>query len=239
LRDQHRDGLIEHGSLGFDSANAPAEHAESVDHGGVGIGADERVGIGDILHVHEHDTREVLEVHLVNDAGVGRNDGEVLKGGLSPAQELVALLVAQEFEFGVEIESFGRAEFIDLHGVVDDEFRGLDGIDDRRIAAERLDGIAHRREIDHGGNAGEILHQHARGRELDFLGGDGFGVPVDESHDVVALDVASVFGTQQVFEQDAVRVRQMRGLVAGLVEGIEAIDFVLLVSDTEAGTAAK
>ena len=47
LRDQHGDGLAEHGGFGLDAADAPAEHAEAVDHGGVGVGADERVGIGD------------------------------------------------------------------------------------------------------------------------------------------------------------------------------------------------
>ena len=46
LRDEHGDGLAEHGGLGLDAADAPAENAEAVDHGGVGVGADERVGIG-------------------------------------------------------------------------------------------------------------------------------------------------------------------------------------------------
>ena len=47
LRHQHGDGLAEHRGLGLDAADAPAEHAEAVDHGGVRVGADERVGIGD------------------------------------------------------------------------------------------------------------------------------------------------------------------------------------------------
>ena len=49
LRDEHGDGLAEHGGLGFDAADAPAEDAEAVDHGGVGVGADEGVGIGEGL----------------------------------------------------------------------------------------------------------------------------------------------------------------------------------------------
>ena len=48
---QHRDGLAEHRGLGLDAADAPAEHAEAVDHGGVGIGADAGVGIGDDVAV--------------------------------------------------------------------------------------------------------------------------------------------------------------------------------------------
>ncbi len=45
LRNEHRHRLPEHGRLGFDAADAPAEAAQAVDHRGVGIGADERVGI--------------------------------------------------------------------------------------------------------------------------------------------------------------------------------------------------
>src|SRR6478672_10976036 len=40
----------------------------------------------------EHDTRQVLDVDLVHDAGVGRHDGEVVERPLAPAQEGVALL---------------------------------------------------------------------------------------------------------------------------------------------------
>jgi hypothetical protein len=46
VRDQHRDRLAEHRGLGLDAADAPAEHAEAVDHGRVRVGADQRVGIG-------------------------------------------------------------------------------------------------------------------------------------------------------------------------------------------------
>ena len=39
--------LAEHGRLGLDAADAPAEHGETVDHRRVAVGADQRVGIGD------------------------------------------------------------------------------------------------------------------------------------------------------------------------------------------------
>ena len=48
FRQQHRIGLAEHGGLGLDAADAPAEHGEAVDHGGVRIGADQRVRIGEL-----------------------------------------------------------------------------------------------------------------------------------------------------------------------------------------------
>jgi hypothetical protein len=48
---------------------------------------------------------------------------------LSPAEEGVALFVALEFEQGVHVEGVGGAEFVDLNGVVDDEFYWLQRVD--------------------------------------------------------------------------------------------------------------
>ena len=45
FRSQEIHGLAEHSRLGLNAAHAPADDAEAVDHSGVGIGADERVGI--------------------------------------------------------------------------------------------------------------------------------------------------------------------------------------------------
>ena len=45
LGDQHRDRLAQHGGLGLDAADAPAQHAQPVDHRRVRVGADQRVGI--------------------------------------------------------------------------------------------------------------------------------------------------------------------------------------------------
>ena len=109
---QHRDGLAEHGGLGLDSAHAPAEHAQAVDHGGVRVGSDQRVRIGSLLaalaRAGENYARQELQVDLVADAGVGRNDRQVLERLLSPAQEGVALAVALElqpaFDFGSAAE---------------------------------------------------------------------------------------------------------------------------------------
>ena len=46
-RDEHRNRLAEHGGLGLDAADAPADDADAVDHRGVRIGADAGVGVGD------------------------------------------------------------------------------------------------------------------------------------------------------------------------------------------------
>ena len=61
----------------------------------------------------------------MHDAGIGRNDGQIAKRGLSPAQEGVALFVADEFKFGIELKRLRRAEFVHLHRVIDHQFRRL------------------------------------------------------------------------------------------------------------------
>ena len=101
LRNQHGDRLAEHGRLGLDAAHAPAQHAQAVDHGGVRVGADQRVGIGDLLAIdlgREDHARQVLEIHLVADAHARRHGGEVAEGRLAPLQKRIALAVALELE---------------------------------------------------------------------------------------------------------------------------------------------
>ena len=123
LGDQQRDGLAEHGRLGLDAADAPAHHAEAVDHRRVGVGAHQGVGEGHAVAVLD-DLGQVLQVDLVADAHVGRHHPERLEGLLAPLEELVALLVALELEGGVEVEGVGLGEGVHLDGVVDDQVDG-------------------------------------------------------------------------------------------------------------------
>ena len=185
LRDQHRHRLAEHRGLGLDAANAPAKHAETVDHRCVGVGADERVGVGLAgLLVLEDDPREVLEVDLVHDPRVGRHHREVVEGALSPAQEGVALLVALELALGIETEGVARTEGIDLDGVVDHELGRRERIDLGGVAAHLGHRVAHRGKVDHGGHAGEVLHQHPCRGEGDLLARLRLHIPAGERLDV-------------------------------------------------------
>ena len=183
LRHQHRHRLAEHRGLGLDAADAPAEHAEAVDHRRVRVRPDQRVGVGLLgalvrrLVAREDHAREVLEVDLVDDPGVGRDDGEVVEGALAPAQEGVALLVALELALGVDAEGLAGAEGVDLHRVVDHELGGDERVDLGGVAAEVGHRVAHRGEVDDRGHAGEVLHHDARGREGDLLGRLGVRVP--------------------------------------------------------------
>ncbi len=108
----HGHGVAEHGRLGFDAAHAPAEHAQSVDHGGVRIGADQGVGVGEFAargFVRENDAGQAFDIDLVDYAGVGRHDFEVAERRLAPSQEHVALAVAAELDFIVMLQRVGRA----------------------------------------------------------------------------------------------------------------------------------
>ena len=220
LREQHRDRLAEHRGLGLDPADAPAEHAQPVDHRRVRVGPDERVG--ERLPVPRvHDPREVLEVDLVADAGVRRHDGEVVERLLAPAQEGVALAVALELELGVALEREAGGELVDLDRVVDHELGGHERVDLRRVAAHVRHRVAHRREVHDRRHAGEVLHQHARRRVRD-LGARLVGR--DPAGD--GLSPSGVVPSQGVLEQDLQRVRQPRDVVLGL-ERVQPEDLVV------------
>ena len=179
LRDQHADRLAEHGGLGLDAADAPAEHAQTVDHRGVAVGADEGVGIGDARPVvDEHDAGQVLDVDLVDDAGAGRHDREVVERALAPAQELVALPVALVLELDVAAEGIRGAEEVGDDAVVDDELGRRQRVDLRRVAAEIAHRLAHGGEVDDARHAGEVLHDHAGRGELDLLARGRRRVPI-------------------------------------------------------------
>ncbi len=123
-----RDWLAEHAGFGFNPAYAPTDHAEAVDHGGVGIGADDGVGIGGERTIGvfraENDRRQVFQIHLMDDAGIGRDDTEVTERSLAPAEQHVAFAVALEFQLRVDAECIHGAELIDLDGVIDDQIGG-------------------------------------------------------------------------------------------------------------------
>src|SRR5690606_35521079 len=70
--DQHGDRLAEHCCFGLDAANAPTQHAQAVDHGGVGVGAYAAIWVSAQYAVDfaGHDGAcQVLDVDLVHDAG--------------------------------------------------------------------------------------------------------------------------------------------------------------------------
>ena len=129
---QHRDGITEHGSFGFNSSDAPAQNREPVDHGRMAVSPHHGVRVGNlpsILFADPHNLREMLEVDLVTDAGARRNDPKVVEGSRPPPQEFVALAIALELEINVPREGAVGGKPIDHDGMVDHEIHGCLRID--------------------------------------------------------------------------------------------------------------
>ena len=212
-RDEHRHRLAEHGRLGLDAADAPAQHAEAVDHGGVRVGADaacpgrpEPVPRG-----HDH-AGQVLDVDLVHDAGARRHDLELVERGLAPAQELVALAVALVLEVDVALERVRRVpntSTITEWSITSSA--GASGLTLVRVAAELGDRLAHGGQVDDAGHAGEVLHDHPGRGELDLGVRLGGRVPAGQRADVVGGDVRAVLGAQQVLQQHLEAEREALG----------------------------
>ncbi len=234
LRDEHRDRLTQHGRLGLDAADAPAQDAQAVDHRGVRVGADEGVGVG-LAAPGEDDGGQPLEVHLVDDAGLGRDDLEVLERRLAPLQELVALAVALVLQGAVQAQGLLAAEEVGDDGVVDDQLGRGQRVDPRGVAAEVGHRLAHRCQVDDARNTGEVLHEHPRGGELDLGVGLDRGVPGGDRPDRVGGGVSAVLGAQQVLQQHLEAVGQVRGAL----HRVEAEHLVGLPADLQLAACAE
>jgi hypothetical protein len=212
--------------LRLDAADAEAEHPHAVDHRRVRVGPDEGVGEGLELAVDLaglHHRRQVLQVDLVDDAGAGGHRAEVAEGLLRPAQEHVALPVALVLALDVLREGLTGAEAVDLHGVVDHQVGRDQRVDQRRVAAEGAHGIAHGGEVDHAGDAGEVLHHHAGGQEGHLVGEARARPPGRQVADVVLGHEAPAAVAQHRLQQDLDRVRGARQILA---DGVQAVDDV-------------
>jgi hypothetical protein len=209
----------------------------------VAVGAHKRVGIGvgDAVFILGPDgLGQVFQVHLVADAGARRDDAEIVKRAGAPFQEFIALAIALVFARDVFLKAVVMAEIIHHHRVVDHQIHRNQRVHRFRIAAQRCGGVAHGGEVHNSRNAGEVLHQHA-GRAIgDFMAGlAGLG-PGCDGFDVGFGDGATVFKTQQVFQEDLQRVGQLGGAVEAVLLGLFQIEIgVGLACDRHFATALE
>ena len=213
LGQQHGERLAEHAGLRLDAADAPAQHGEPIHHGRMRIGADERIGIGDLdrrglaarrrifLLAGPHGLGEIFEIDLVANPGARRDDAEIVERSLAPFQEPVPLAVAAIFEIDIGLEGLAVAERIDDDRMIDDKIDRHQRIDLLRIAAKIRHGVAHRGQIDDGGHAGEILHQDPgrTKRDLAFVLAL-VGEPCGDAFDVFLGDRAAILEAKQILE---------------------------------------
>ncbi|MNP27360.1 hypothetical protein D3C76_1202620 [compost metagenome] len=126
--------------------------------------------------------------------------------------------------------------------MVDHQVYRRQRVDALRVAAGLGHGRAHGGQVDHGGHAGEVLHQHPRRAVLDFAVGAALLEPGGDGLEVGTGNGLGVFPAQQVFQQhlerhgQRVQVAQAPGglrqavIVVGLVvdlqgfKGLQAIE---------------
>ena len=240
LGNEHGNRLAQHRRLGFNAAHAPAQDAQAVDHGGMGIRAHQGVRIGDApavaLAVEDHPA-EVFQVDLVHDPRVRRHHLEVAERLLTPPQERIPLPVALEFDGVVALQRPRRAEVVHLHRVIDDQLRRRQGIDGRRPAAQLDHCIPHGRKIHDRGHPGEVLENHARGGKRDLGFGLGLRVPGRQRPDIARRYRRAVLVSEEVFQQNLERVG--KPVNAFIANGIEAKDIVACIVHRQALTGSK
>ncbi len=91
---------------------------------------------------------------------------------------------------------------------------GKSGVDLLRVAAHLRHRVAHGGEVDHAGDAGEILQHDARRVERDLGVRRRSRSPVGEPHHVFGFDRHPVLVAEQILEQDAERKRQLGDVFA-------------------------
>jgi hypothetical protein len=157
--------LTEHSRFGFDTADTPSDHTQSIDHRGVRVSTYECIWEGEpllVLYFDHNHFGQIFQVDLVDNACSGWYDPQIVKGGLSPVKTFITFAVALEFQVGVAHQGIRAGEEIYLYGVIDDQVNRNQWVDLFWITAQASDGRAHGSEIDDGGYTGKILHHDAR-----------------------------------------------------------------------------
>ena len=169
IRREEVHGLAQHGGFRLDAAHPPGHDANAVDHGGVAVGTDQRIGVIDAILGLVHATRQILEVDLVNDAEPWRHHAKGVKGLHAPFHELVALLVALKLQLHVQVQRLFGAEVINHDGVIDHQIHRYQRLDGLGLLAQLGRRAAHGRQIGQQGHAGKVLQHHARDNERNFI----------------------------------------------------------------------
>ena len=173
--------------------------------------ADKRIRIGNGLTAFvlgPDSLSQIFQIDLMADAGARRHNAEILKRFLAPFQEGIALAIALIFAVHILLEGFYIAEIVDHHRVINDEINRHLGVDLGRVAAKHRGSVAHRRQIDHCGHTGEILHQHTGGPKSYLATGFVLNQPLRHCLDIICADCTAIFEAQQVFQQNLERERQ-------------------------------
>ena len=220
------DGLSEHSRFGLNSADAPADYAETVNHCGMGVRADKRVGIENAVVFafgFKNQSRQIFQIDLVYDSRRRRNDGKCLKCLLPPFEEFVAFLVSFKFLFEIFFKGVGSSGAVHLHRVVDDQIHGHERLDNGGIFSLFRGGVAHCGEIDKKRNARKVLQNYARHHKRHFVIFGRCGVPCGELFYVGFGCADAVAISQHAFQHYLYAHGQARHVEARLFKRFETV----------------
>ena len=129
--------------------------------------------------------------------------------------------------------------------MVDDQLDRDQGVDLGRVAPEGLERVAHGRQVDHAGHAGEVLHEDPLGGEGDLAGifaaepvPLGIVAPARHGHDVGRPDGRPVLVAEQVLQQHLDGVGES-GDVEAVGQGVDPVDLVGGVADGQRSAGAE
>ncbi len=122
--------------------------------------------------------------------------------------------------------------------MVDHEIDGYQRVDLFGVAAEGCQTVAHCGEIDHGRNAGEVLHKDAGRAVSDFTFDLALvGQPFGDRQDVLLGDRLAIFKAQQVFQQHLHGKRQLGNARETVLFGLDQAEINIILATHGQGAA--
>ncbi len=165
----------------------------------------------------------------MHDADARRHDLEGVESLHAPFHELVALLVALEFQLHVEVERVLAAVVVDLHRVIHHQVDRHQRLDHLGLLAHLRRHTAHCGEVAEQRYPGEVLQHDAGDDERDLIGARRDRLPVGELADVLLAHLLAVAIAQHRLEHQADRHRQAFDLdIEGFAERRQRVELAVL-----------
>jgi len=168
-----------------------------------------------------------------------RRRWEITECFLPPLEEFIAFTVALKFDLGVALEGIRAGEEIHLDRVIDDQINGYERVDLLRVPSQSGHGCPHGCQVNDGGDAGEVLHDHPRRQErnsrtvpLRFPCSDCFNI-LPGYLAIIAL-AKGCLQHDPDGERKTLQVGQPR-----LLQGVKAKDHVLFCPDLQGASGSE
>ena len=173
------------------------------------------------------------------DARARRHDAEIIESFLTPAEEFVTLTIPLKFDIHILLQRGCSAGDIHHHRMVNHQVNGNQRVHLARVTAQAKQSVAHGGKVHHGGHAGEILQQDARGAEGHFLIGTAFLHPFGDLLRIIHRIGTAIFEAQHIFQQHLEAIGQA-GDVADALRCLGQAEIMIgLAVNTERATSLQ